>query len=274
MKKLVALALSAVMMATMMTGCGNKAADQTAEDTSLTYVQDKGTLILGLDDAFPPMGFRDEDQQIVGFDIDVATEVAKRMGVELELQPVDWDAKEQELATKNIDCIWNGLTITEERQQNMTMSKSYMKNTQVVVVPADSEIAAVDDLAGKKVIIQSGSTAADAIEANQELKDSFDELIMVDDNVQAMLDLKVGGSDAVVMDEVVARYYTSLPEQEGQFRVLDESLADEEYGVAFRKGDEALANEVNAQLQAMSEDGTMAEISTKWFGQDIVELGE
>lgn len=276
MKKILALMLSLLMMASM-TACGTGDAQQEdagQEDTSLTYIQEKGELILGLDDAFPPMGFRDENQEIVGFDIDVATEVTKRMGVTLKLQPVDWDAKEQELATKNIDCIWNGLTITEEREQNMTMSKSYMKNTQVVVVPADSEIQTVADLKDKKVVIQSGSTAADALEANKELKDSFAELVMVDDNVQAMMDLNVGGSDAVVMDEVVARYYTSLEKQKGKFRILEESLADEVYGVAFRKGDTALADEVNKQIKAMKDDGTLSEISNKWFGQDIVEIEE
>lgn len=277
MKKILALALSVAMMATMITGCGDKGNQETdigQQDTSLTYIQDKGELILGLDDAFPPMGFRDEDQEIVGFDIDVATEVTKRMGVALKLQPVDWKAKEQELATKNVDCLWNGLTITEDREKNMTMSKSYMKNTQVVVVPVDSDIKTVDDLKDKKVVIQSGSTASDALDSNEELKNSFADLILVDDNVQAMLDLQVGGSDAVVMDEVVARYYTSLEEQKGKFRILDESLADEVYGVAFRKGDEALADEVNKQIQAMKEDGTLAEISTKWFGKDIVEIEE
>ena len=277
MKKIVALALSAAMIVTMAAGCGKKEekqADGAQTDNSLTYILDKGEMILGLDDAFPPMGFRNEDQEIVGFDIDVATEVTKRMGVSLKLQPVDWEAKEQELATKNIDCIWNGLSITEERLQNMTMSKSYMKNKQVAVVPADSDIQTLDDLKGKKVIIQSGSTASDALDANEELKNSFADLILVDDNVQAMLDLQVGGSDAVVMDEVVARYYTSLDEQKGKFRILDESLADEVYGVAFRKGDEALANEVNKRIEEMREDGTLAEISTKWFGKDIVEIEE
>lgn len=248
-----------------------EAGEETAPaDTSLDYIMDKGTFVLGLDDSFPPMGFVNEDQEIIGFDIDLAKEVASRLGLELVLQPISWDAKEQELATKNIDCIWNGFTKNEERAKNLTLSNPYMLNTQVAVVLNDSDIASLDDLAGKVVVIQNGSTASDAIDANEEFKNSLGELVLVDDNVQALLDLQIGGSDAVVLDEVVARYYTEL--NEGVYTVLDSTLAEEEYVIGFRKGEEALCNAINEALAEMAADGTLEKISNQWFGENITTI--
>jgi len=145
-----------------------------------------------------------------------------------------------------------------------------MKNTQVAVVLADTAVTTLKDLAGKTVAIQNGSTASDAIDANKEFKDSLKELVKVDDNVQALLDLKVSGSDAVVMDEVVARYYTE--KEPGTYKVLDETLADEDYVVGFRKGEESLRNEVEKYLKEMNEDGTLAKISETWFGKDLTTI--
>lgn len=300
MKKLKAIILLMVfVMAFTVSGCGNKeealpandAVDteeteeiveteeetqeetqEETEDTSLDYVLGKGEFILGLDDSFPPMGFVNEDQEIVGFDVDVAKEVASRMGVELKLQSISWDAKEQELATKNIDCIWNGFTRNSEREKNLTLSDTYMLNTQVVVVLADSEVSSLEDLAGKSVVIQNGSTASDAVDANEEFKNSLGELILVDDNVQALMDLSIGGSDAVVLDEVVARYYTEG--EEGKYRILDVSLADEEYAIGFRKGEEALCEKVNEILAEIAADGTLEKISETWFGKDITTISK
>lgn len=267
MKKVVCVLLTAVLMMMMVTGCGQSGANDSKEDLSLQEVTSKGKFVLGLDDAFPPMGFRDENQEIVGFDIDVATEVCKRMGVELVLQPISWEAKEQELATKNIDCIWNGFSSSPERQEALTCSIPYLKNTQVAVVAKDSEVVTLDDLAGKKVIIQNGSTAAEAIDENEEFKNSLGAIVMVEDNVKALMDLQQGGSDAVVLDEVVARYYTE--KEEGKYNVLESALSDEEYVIGFRKGDQALCDRVNQILQEMNSDGTLKEISEKWFGEDL-----
>ena len=277
MKKKLSLVLALMMALTLgLAGCGNddqSGSSQTGEDTSLQDIKDKGTLVMGLDDAFPPMGFRDEDQNIVGFDVDVAKEVANRMGVELVLQPImDWSANIQELNTKNVDCLWNGLSVSPEREEALTLSTPYMENTQVVVVLADSGYNTLADLKDKTVVVQTGSTAEQAIEKNTEFKDSLKDLVSVADNVKAMMDLAVGGSDAVVMDEVVAKYY--MNQEPGKYKVLDETLADEYYAVGFRKGDEALKNEVEKQLQAMAEDGTLAQISIKWFGEDLTLIGK
>lgn len=296
MKKALKLMLMLMVMATIFAGCSKKdnSAGNTSEnestvdntnevtgdtateeitkgdDSSLSDIKEKGKFILGLDDSFPPMGFTDDNQNIIGFDIDVAKEVAKRMGVELVLQPISWEAKEVELSTKNIDCIWNGLSYNEERAESMTLSAPYMKNKQVAVVLADSGINTFADLAGKTVIIQNGSTASDAMDANVDFKDSLKELIKVDDNVQALLDLKTSGSDAVVLDEVVARYYTE--KEPGTYKVLDESLADEDYVIGFRKGDVTLCTEVEKYLKEMAADGTLATISKTWFGTDLTTI--
>lgn len=242
-------------------------------DLSLEKIQEKGEFILGLDDAFPPMGFKDDDQNIIGFDIDLAKEVTNRMGVKLKIQPISWDAKELELETGNIDVIWNGVSVTPQRQEIWTMSKSYMNNRQVVVTLVDSDIVSLKDLAGKKVVLQNGSTASDAVDSKSDFKNTLKELIYVEDNVKALLDLQVSGSDAVIMDEVVARYYISLPPQEGKFKVLEETLSDEEYAVAFRKEDKALAQEVQKHLDEMVADGTMDTIKEKWFGKASAKDG-
>lgn len=262
MKKIWKMILILTVMTVMVGGCSKK-----SEDTSLADIQAKGKLVLGLDDAFPPMGFQNDKQEIVGFDIDVAKEVCKRMGVELVIQPISWDAKELELSTKNIDCIWNGMSYNPERDEAMTLSSTYMKNKQVAVVLANSDINNLAELSGKVVIIQNGSTASDAMDANEAFKNSLKELVKVEDNVQALLDLKVSGSDAVVMDEVVARYYTE--KEEGIYKVLDESLADEDYVIGFRKGEESLCSEVEKHMKEMAADGTLAKISENWFGTDI-----
>ena len=257
------------MMAVLMVGsvffagCAKK-------DDSLTKIKDSGVFVLGLDDAFPPMGFRDENNEIVGFDIDVAKEVAARMGVELKFQPIDWDSKVIELDSGNIDCIWNGLTITEERQDQMTFSLAYMKNRQVVVVRGDSDIQTLDDLTGKTLCLQAGSSAADALAGNEEFKNTLGQVVELSDNVTAFLELEGKTSDAILMDEIVAAYNIK---QNGQdFRILEESLADEEYGVGFRKADKALAAEVDKQLKAMAADGTLAKISDTWFGKDVTVI--
>jgi polar amino acid transport system substrate-binding protein len=275
MRKIWILASILVLSLAIVGGCSKKNVAQDTStsqgaDTSLEDIKAKGKLVLGLDDSFPPMGFQDENQEIVGFDIDVAKEVSKRMGVELVLQPISWDAKEVELSTKNIDCIWNGMTYNEERAKAMTLSIPYMENTQVSVVLTDSSVNTLEDLAGKTVVIQNGSTASDAMDSNEDFKNSLKELVKVDNNVQALLDLKTSGSDSVVMDEVVARYYTE--KEAGTYRVLDQSLADEEYVIGFRKGEVSLCTEVEKYLKEMKEDGTLASISQTWFGKDLTTI--
>lgn len=172
------------------------------------FPEGKKTLVMGLDDAFPPMGYRDESNNIVGFDVDLAKAVAKKLGVELVLQPIDWSAKELELSSGNIDCIWNGLTRTDEREAAMLLSRTYLANNQVVVVNDASGIKAKADLVGKKVGVQTGSSAETAL-AKDAISSQLKETVQFADNVTALQDLKIGRVDAVVLDEIVARYYIS-----------------------------------------------------------------
>jgi polar amino acid transport system substrate-binding protein len=269
MKKTVYAALAAVAVVAAFAGC---AKDKAGADNSLKAVMDKKAFVLGLDDSFPPMGFRDENNEIVGYDIDLAREVTKRMGVELVCQPIDWNAKEQELNTGKIDCIWNGFTITPEREQAMTFSKPYLKNAQVVVVRSDSGFTTLASLAGKSVGLQAGSSAADALEGATEFKASLKGVVEFKDNLTALMDLDVKGVDAVIMDLLVAN--DNIKRSGKSYVILDEALSPENYGVGFRKADLALMNKVQETLDAMAADGTIATISQKWFGADISIVGK
>ncbi|MBU5335734.1 amino acid ABC transporter substrate-binding protein [Intestinibacter bartlettii] len=275
MKKLSAIALIFVLMfSTLLGGCSSSSkSSSSGEDTSLDYIMYKGELVVGLDDSFPPMGYRDDNNNIVGFDIDLAKEVCKRMGIKVKFQPVSWESKEQELSSKNIDCIWNGFGITPEREKVLTFTEPYMSNPQIFVVLANSGIKTEADLKGKVVAAQSGSTAYATIEKNTKLKDSFKNFIGVEDNVKALMDLEVGGSDAVAMDTVVARYY--MTKEPNKYSIIkDTTILDEEMGVGFRKGDNALCKKVEDTLKEMKKDGTLAKISKEWFGEDLTTIGE
>jgi polar amino acid transport system substrate-binding protein len=243
-----------------------------AADASLQNVKAKGKLVLGLDDAFPPMGFRNEDNEIVGYDIDLAKEVARRLGVQLVPQPIDWNAKEQELNTGKIDCIWNGFTITDERKAAMLFSKPYLRNAQVVVVKKGSPYATLKSLKGKKVGLKAGSSAGGAIDAAKEFKASLAGVVEFKDNLTALMDLEARGVDAVVMDLIVAN--DNIKRSGKPYVVLKETLAPEVFGVGFRKGDAGLRDAVQAQLEAMAKDGTLGKLTAKWFGSDISVVGK
>lgn len=267
MKKL-SLIVTLVLLSAMLFATGAKE----TEDRSLKKVLDKGTFILGLDDSFPPMGYRDENNEIVGFDIDAAREVCSRLGVTLVCQPIDWAAKEQELATGQIDCIWNGFTMTEERKEALTFTDAYVNNAQVVVVKASSPYKTLEDLSGKVVGLQAGSSAQAAVDDTPSFKASIKEVVEFKENLTALMDLEIGGVDAVVMDLLVAN--DNIKRSGKDFRMLDESLTKEEYGIGFRKGDVALKDAVQGKLLEMAKDGTLAEIATKWFGADITTIGK
>ena len=241
---------------------------QESGQTTLAKIQEQGSFVLGLDDSFPPMGFRGESGDIVGFDIDLAKEVADRMGVELELRPVDWDGVILSLNKGDIDLIWNGMTITESRQEKIDFSEPYLANRQIVIVAAGSDIATKADLADKKVGVQMGSSSETAISREPDILDSFDELKKYADNVVALLDLQAGRVDAVVVDEIMGRYY--IAKRPGVYEVINEDFGREEYGIGFRQEDDAFRQKVDEILNEMRADGTAAEIYEKWFGEDIV----
>jgi polar amino acid transport system substrate-binding protein len=270
-KRVTALALSATLgaaLALALTGC-NKPADTGAQAAGSAAPPAAPTkIVIGLDDSFPPMGFRDEKNELVGFDIDLAREAAKRLGTQVEFKPIDWSAKEAELNGHRVDALWNGLTITEERKKNIAFTSPYLENRQIIVVSNESPIKTKADLAGKVVGAQDGSTAIDAIERDAATAKSFKELKKFSDNVTALMDLKIGRLDAVVVDEVVGRYY--LTKKPGEYRVLDENFGTEQYGVGVRKDDTTLLAELQGAFDKMKLDGAAAKISEKWFGKDII----
>lgn len=255
------LMLVVVLVAGLFAGCSSTA----KKDTNAN--NDDKTFVVGLDDSFPPMGFRDDKNEIVGFDVDLAKEVGKRMGMEVVLQPINWDTKELELDSGNIDVIWNGLTITDERKQAMDFTKPYLQNDQVIVVKKDSPIKTKADLAGKNIGVQKGSSAYDAFTADP-ISQQTASLNEYPENVSALSDLGIGRIDAVIVDSVVARYY--ITSEKADYIVLSESLSPELYGVGIKKGNTALQTKIQDALDAMIADGTAAAISTKWFGEDII----
>jgi polar amino acid transport system substrate-binding protein len=251
---------------------GKKDGKAAGGDNSLQNILDKKVFVLGLDDSFPPMGFRNENNEIVGYDIDLAKEVAARLGVTLKPQPIDWNAKEQELSTGEIDCIWNGFTITEERKASILYTPPYLKNAQVIVVKGNSPVNTLKDLSGKTAGTQAGSSSVDALEDAPAFKSSLKEIVEYKDFLTALMDLDVGGIDAVVIDLVVAN--DNINRSGKNFRILTETLGEEEFGIGFRKNDKALADKVWETLLAMTQDGTVAKIATKWLGADISIIGK
>ncbi len=264
MKKIM---LAVLMAATVFTAAGCKKSNKKANGDAVSALKERGVFVLGLDDSFPPLGFRSENNEVVGYDIDLAKEVAKRLGVDFRAQPIDWDAKEMELETGKIDCIWNGFTITEERKNALSFTEAYLNNDQVLVVRADSGIKSLADMKGKIVGIQSGSSAQEAVDDNADFAKSIAKTIMFKDNITALNDLDIGGVDGVVMDSVVANY--SIAQTKKPFNVINESLANEGYGIGFRKNEPELRDAVWTILKEMQKDGTVAAISQKWFGRDI-----
>ena len=241
---------------------------QAASDDSLQKILDAKKLVLGLDASFPPMGFTDEANEIVGFDIDVAQEVCNRLGIELVKQPINWDTKEEDLNLGKIDCIWNGMSINPARAEAMNLSEPYMKNEMIFVVPGNSEAKSIDDLKGKTVGVQTGSTAQEILEA----ADIYSSITVtpLEDNITLLNQMELGFSDAVFLDSVVANYI--ITENNQDYVVLPGNLEAEEYAIGFRKNDQTLRDKVQETLSAMKADGKLGEISTKWFGSDVTTV--
>lgn len=293
MKKIVAVLLAAAMMVVIAAGCsntddskqtnagagsssGNSTSSQ-AKDESWTKVKESGKFILGLDSDFPPMGYKDtETGNIVGFDIDLAAEACKRLGVELVKQPINWDNKQLELDGGNIDCVWNGMSYTEERAQEMLVSKPYMKNNQILLTLKGSEYSTKKSLAGTTLGVQKDSSAETALNKDTDFKSTLGEIVGIENYTSALMELKNKTIQVVAIDEVVARYY--LTKEPDLYQIVQDdqgenaSLAAEDYVIGFRKGDTELMNKIYGALEEMKKDGTLATISTKWFDKDITTV--
>ena len=258
MKKICALFIILVLL---LTGCSSPKTDDAADKNS----EETKTLVVGLDDTFAPMGFRDDAGELVGFDIDLAKAVAAKIGYEVSFQPIDWAMKETELNSGNIDCIWNGYSITEERKTKVAFSTPYLDNAQLIITLSGSDIASKADLTDKIVAVQKESSALDAVTAD-DIAASIKEIVEFDTNIDCFMDLEAGRCDAIVCDEVLARYIIKQ-RGEDKYNILSDDFGKEEYGIGFRLTDSELVASVDKALEDLKADGTYKEIYSKWFSE-------
>ena len=262
MKKYLALLLTMVMGVSVLTGCGGSepAADDSAEKTTFT---------VGFDAEYPPYGYRTEDGDYAGFDLDLAAEVCARQGWELVKQPIDWNAKDMELNSGAIDCIWNGFTMNG-REDSYLFSEPYVDNSIVYVVNADSDIQTEADLAGKYVITQAGSSALAALQDKADVVATFAALDEIADYNTAFMNLEAGTNDAIAVDIGVAQY--QLATKADKFKMLEEPLSTEQYAIGFRMDDTELRDTVQATLNEMVEDGTFMEIASNYADYNLDKM--
>ena len=266
-KKLLMISVAAVMIFTMLAfaGCGSSDSEDTAS---------KDTIIIGLDDTFAPMGFRDEDGNLVGFDIDLANAVAKELGMKAEFKPIDWDAKEMELKAGTIDCVWNGMSITPEREESMALSNKYLNNKIVLMAMKDSDtdVKKSTDLADMKIGTQADSSALEMLKKNEsydKFKDNISEYKTYD---AAILDLKAGRVDVIAVDQVLGEYTNN--NLEGAMKECTYSRGDDYYVIGFAKDNTELRDKVNDAIKATIDSGEAEKISKEWFGKNIVIFEE
>lgn len=283
MKKFL-LVLSCLLALGMLAACGadnnkdnnannNNAGNQqnATEPTGWDYIEYKGEMVIGLDDAFAPMGFRDEQGELVGFDIDLANAVGEYLGINIVFQPIEWTAKDMELSSKRIDCIWNGMSVTPERIEAYSLTKKYLNN-KIVIMTMDSElkIASAEDLAGVTLATQGGSSALEAMQANEVWPDIEANVTEYANYDEAILAMQGGRVQAIVVDQVLGEYKNG--NMENKMTVCDFDFGDDFYAIGCRKGETDLADKINEAIQALIDNGTAAEISEKWFGTNIVIL--
>lgn len=247
----------------LLIGCNNSESNLDSWD-DLTQ---RGYFIVGLDDTFAPMGFRDNNGELVGFDIELAKEVADRIGLQVKFQAIDWSLKETELNSKNIDLIWNGYTITENRKEKVNFSIPYLDNKQIIITLSDSNLSSKNDLFNKSIAVQKESSAYDSVIKNTNFVDNLEEIIQLDTNNEAFMDLEAKRVDAIVVDEVLARYYMKLRGEE-KYSVLQEDFGKEQYAIGMRKSDKILLEKINLALEEIKNDGTYEKIKNKWFSSN------
>ncbi|WP_027107625.1 amino acid ABC transporter substrate-binding protein [Lacticigenium naphthae] len=240
------------------------AACQSPEETN---VEEQKELIIGLDDTFAPMGFRNDEGELIGFDIDLANAVAEDLDYEISFQPIDWAMKETELNAGNIDMIWNGYTITDERAEKVDFGIPYLNNSQLIVTLEENGINEKSDLEGKVVAAQQSSSAVEAIESDaSNISEKFQngEIVQYPSNNDVFNDLISGRSDAIVVDETLGRFYMNQ-NPDAAYKVLDEDFGKEEYAIGFRPDDDTLREEINASIENLMENGTYDSIYAEWF---------
>ncbi|WP_127848877.1 amino acid ABC transporter substrate-binding protein [Lacticaseibacillus hulanensis] len=262
-KMLMALALS-VIAVTSLAAC----ARTTTKDSWPRIKQDK-KVVVGLDDSFVPMGFRAKSGAVVGYDIDLARAVFKEYGVKVSFQPIDWSMKETELRNQTIDLIWNGYSVTPDREKVVRFSQPYLKNHQILVTKSKDNIKSFADMKGKTVGAQTGSSGAADIDAQPaKLKNLVKgkEPVLYDTFNDAFIDLNANRIQGIVIDEVYGRYYVAHQKNPGAYRITDGNFPAESFAIGMRKSDKVLASKINAALDDLKANGELAKIQKKWFG--------
>lgn len=278
MKKIAALLMATLMLALAFTGCAKPAEADTpvtedvtpeleaapaVEDSDLAYIVGNGKMVIGITE-YAPMNYYDDAGKLIGFDTEFAEAVCAKLGVTPEFVVINWDTKEMELEAKNIDCIWNGFTITEERKEALEFTDPYVKNMQVVVIKADNAATYVDtaSLAGANLVAEMGSTGESSIADDENLSQAS--YVGVSKMADALLEVKAGTADAAVIDYVMAKAMVGEGTDYADLMIMDGvELAYEEYGVGFRKGSDAAAA-VNEATAALIAEGSLPEIAAKY----------
>lgn len=268
MKRFATLFLSAVLGLTVLSGCVTNNTFTETEKTDWAYIEDRKQLVVGLDDTFAPMGFRDSDNELVGFDIDLANAVGEELDIAIKFQPIEWSAKELELESKRIDCIWNGMSVTPAREESMSLSKKYLNNKLVVMLKEGVSLSSKAELSGLKLGIQEGSSAMEAVESDPDYANFKEAIQTYKTYDEVIMDIQAGRLDGMVVDEVLGEYKNNKLDK--KLQVADIDFGDDFYAIGFRKGDVKLTAKLNEAIESLIKDGKAEEISQKWFGKNIV----
>lgn len=262
---IISVVILTLIMTCALTACGGK--DDMKKDS-------KDTLVVGLDDTFAPMGFRDAKGKLVGFDIDMAKAVGKKLNMKVDFKAIDWDSKEMELKSGSIDCVWNGMSVTPERKEKMALSAKYLDNKIVVMALNSSDIDVKDssELANLKIGTQVDSSALAMIKADKNYKSFADNVSEYDTYDDAIMDLRAGRVDVIVVDQVLGEYANK--NLDGIMKKCEFSFGNDYYVIGFEKSNTKMRDKVNKALKELIDDGTASEISKKWFGEDIVVYEE
>lgn len=232
----------------------------------------ENTLVVGLDDSFPPMGFRNENNEIVGFDIDLAKAVSEELGMEVKFQPISWASKEQELSSGNIDCIWNGFAYNEERAATMTLTDPYIKGENYFILKNGTEVTSQEELKGMKIGVQSGSIQAQDLEKSEFGKTV--EIIEYGENLTAFMDLETEGIDALFCSNIIGNYLITSKNKDYKTIPSENITVSNGSVIAFKQGNVELKDKIQNALVKLNEEGKLDEISNKWFGKDMIIIKE
>lgn len=278
MKKLLALLMAGLMTATAFAGCAESASSSTSDasssntssDSDWAYIENKGEMVIGIT-YFEPMNYMDENGELTGFETEFATKVCEQLGVEAKFQKIDWDSKEVELNAKTIDCIWNGLTITDERKENMDLSTPYMENKQVIVTKAENvdKYSTADGLAGATVVAEKKSAGEEVAQSDEFFKQAT--YVSVDSQAKALLEVKSGTADIAVIDYVMSIGTLKDGSDYADLSVVEsQSFNPEQYGVAIRKNSTETLTKINDAMQALADNGELEKIAEKYNLKDLL----